>query len=103
MQLLSRREGSTASAPRPAANADLPAHYDGNDIGPIAAAEAQQPGSAQVASAPSAATTVAAALAQCERYRWYEVIPKQQCIWAVCKGRWGRDGCPAGTNPGESR
>ncbi|ODP31194.1 hypothetical protein [Pandoraea sp. ISTKB] len=102
MQLLSRREGTDTTA-RPTANADLPAHYDGGDIGPIAAAEAQPPTSAPVASAPSAVNTIAAALAQCERYRWFEVIPKQRCIWAVCNGRWGKDGCPAGTNPGESR
>ncbi|MCI3206978.1 MULTISPECIES: hypothetical protein [Pandoraea] len=102
MQLLSRREGTDTTA-RPTANADLPAHYDGGDIGPIAAAEVPPPTSAPVASAPSAVTTIAAALAQCERYRWFEVIPKQRCIWAVCNGRWGKDGCPAGTNPGESR
>lgn len=104
MQLLSRR-GTGSSTSRPAANADLPAHYDNNDIGPIAA-EAQR--SAAPASAPSAASAasapaaIAAALAQCDRYRWYEVIPKQRCIWAVCNGRWGKDGCPAGTNPGDS-
>ncbi|WP_150626471.1 hypothetical protein [Pandoraea captiosa] len=106
MQLLSRQGGATANggATRPSANADLPAHYDGDDIGPLAAAQApQHPVSAPAASSPSAATTIAAALAQCERYRWFEVIPKQRCIWAVCNGRWGRDGCPAGTNPGESR
>ncbi|WP_150722797.1 hypothetical protein [Pandoraea capi] len=102
MQLLSRREGTDTTA-RPTANADLPAHYDGGDIGPIAAAEAPPPTSSPVASAPSAVTTIAAALAQCERYRWFEVISKQRCIWAVCNGRWGKDGCPAGTNPGESR
>ncbi|AKM30471.1 hypothetical protein AB870_10695 [Pandoraea faecigallinarum] len=108
MQLLSRRDGATANsanaaATRPAANADLPAHYDGNDIGPLAATEPQPQASTALASAPSAATTIAAALAQCERYRWFEVIPRQRCVWAVCNGRWGRDGCPAGTNPGESR
>ncbi|AJP59154.1 hypothetical protein UC34_23775 [Pandoraea vervacti] len=106
MQLLSRQGSAAANggATRPSANADLPAHYDGNDIGPLAAGEApQHPGSAPVASSPAAATTIAAALAQCERYRWFEVIPKQRCIWAVCNGRWGKDGCPAGTNPGESR
>lgn len=112
MQLLSRREaGAGPSAPpRTAANSDLPAHYDNDDIGAIAAAQQAQGqsevASAAVASAPTAQTaaaTIAAALAQCDRYRWFEVIPKQRCIWAVCSGRWGRDGCPAGTNPGESR
>ncbi|QHE94497.1 hypothetical protein PI93_023825 [Pandoraea fibrosis] len=102
MQLLSRRDAG-GSTPRPMANADLPAHYDNNDIGPIAAEAQHQPAAASAASAPAAAATIAAALAQCERYRWYEVIPKQRCIWAVCNGRWGKDGCPAGTNPGESR
>ncbi|WP_353192913.1 hypothetical protein [Pandoraea pnomenusa] len=108
MQLLSRRAATNADTGRgPAANADLPAHYDTNDIGAVAAerspnaAPVTQPG--VPASAPTAAGTIAAALAQCERYRWYEVIPKQRCIWAVCNGRWGKDGCPAGTNPGESR
>ncbi|VVE31711.1 hypothetical protein [Pandoraea soli] len=106
MQLLSRRAGGSAAGntARPAANADLPAHFDNSDIGPIAA-EAQ-PHAAPVASAavaPSTASAVAAALAQCDRYRWYEVIPKQRCVWAVCNGRWGKNGCPAGTNPGESR
>jgi len=107
MQLLSRRDtAGTAGAsnpPRPVANADLPAHYDNNDIGPVAAEAQRQTTPAAVASSPSATTTVAAALAQCERYRWYEVIPKQRCIWAVCNGRWGKDGCPAGANPGDSR
>lgn len=102
MQLLSRRDAG-GSTPRPTANADLPAHYDNNDIGPVAAETQHQPAPASAASAPAAATTIAAALAQCERYRWYEVIPKQRCIWAVCNGRWGKDGCPTGTNPGESR
>ncbi|MFJ2995114.1 hypothetical protein [Pandoraea sp. NPDC087047] len=105
MQLLSRRDtGTRSNAVRPGTNTDLPAHYDDNDIGPIAAAEAQrQVTPAPVASAPAAASTIAVALARCERYRWFEVIPKQRCIWAVCSGRWGRDGCPAGTNPGEQR
>jgi len=106
MQLLSRRAGAGAvgNTARPPANVDLPAHFDNNDIGSIAA-EAQ-PGAAPVASpavAPSTASAVAAALAQCDRYRWYEVIPKQRCVWTVCNGRWGKNGCPAGTNPGESR
>ena len=101
MLLLSRRDtGGAGNTPRPAANADLPAHYDNNDIGPIATETQRQAPPANVASAPRATTTVAAALAQCDRYRWYEVIPKQRCIWAVCKGRWGKDGCPAGANPG---
>jgi len=110
MQLLSRSEAGTGAPPRTAANADLPAHFDNDDIGAIAAAQQAQGqpemASAAVASAPTAQTaaaTIAAALAQCDRYRWFEVIPKQRCIWAVCNGRWGRDGCPAGTNPGESR
>ncbi|MFK0376801.1 hypothetical protein [Pandoraea sp. NPDC090278] len=112
MQLLSRRDAGTANttAARPAVSTDLPAHFDNDDIGAIAAAQQAQgqpeAASAAVASAPTAQTaaaTIAAALAQCDRYRWFEVIPKQRCIWAVCNGRWGRDGCPAGTNPGESR
>ncbi|WP_150578026.1 hypothetical protein [Pandoraea aquatica] len=112
MQLLSRSEAAAGNRapPRTAANSDLPAHYDNDDIGAIAAVPpAQGPSegaTAAVASAPTAQTaaaTIAAALAQCDRYRWFEVIPKQRCIWAVCNGRWGRDGCPAGTNPGESR
>ncbi|ANJ87232.1 hypothetical protein MB84_31295 [Pandoraea oxalativorans] len=112
MQLLSRSEAGagTNAPPRTAANADLPAHYDNDDIGAVAAAQqAQGPSEAAYAagaSAPTAQTaaaTIAAALAQCDRYRWFEVIPKQRCIWAVCNGRWGRDGCPAGTNPGETR
>ncbi|AJC20382.1 hypothetical protein [Pandoraea pulmonicola] len=114
-QMLSRRNAMDAgNVARPSANADLPAHFDNEDIGPIAADAAQhaaaasaasKPGAASAASAASAAGTagaIAAALAQCDRYRWYEVIPKQRCIWAVCNGRWGKDGCPAGTNPGES-
>lgn len=114
MQLLSRRAGGSATGnlARPAANADLPAHFDSNDIGPIAAEAQPRAASAvsavsgvpstTVASPPSAASAVAAALSQCDRYRWYEVIPKQRCVWAVCNGRWGKNGCPAGTNPGES-
>lgn len=104
MTLLSRRDA--ANAARPVANPDLPAHLDNNDIGPIAAAGAARPpvtaSSPTTASAAGAATTIAAALAQCDKYRWFEVVPKQRCIWAVCNGRWGRDGCPAGVNPGES-
>lgn len=112
MQLLRRSEAAagTSAPPRTAANTDLPAHYDNDEIGAIAPAQQAQGqsevASAAVASAPTAQTaaaTIAAALAQCDRYRWFEVIPKQRCIWAVCNGRWGRDGCPAGTNPGESR
>ncbi|AHB08749.2 MULTISPECIES: zinc finger Ran-binding domain-containing protein [Pandoraea] len=104
MQLLSRRVAGGKSSQPPTAPSDLPAHYDANDIGAIAA-QNTPPASASAplaASAPSAASTIAAALARCERYRWYEVIPKQRCIWAICNGRWGRDGCPAGANPGES-
>ena len=105
MQLLSRRGtgGAPGSPARPVANADLPAHYDNNDIGAIAAEAHPSAAPAALASAPSAANTVAAALAQCDRYRWYEVIPKQRCVWAVCNGRWGKYGCPAGANPGEAR
>ncbi|VVE07618.1 hypothetical protein PHO31112_02458 [Pandoraea horticolens] len=104
MQLLSRRNtGVTGNtAPRPTANADLPAHYDNGDIGPLAAEAQRQGGPAAPASTASAAATIASALAKCDRYRWYEVIPKQRCIWAVCNGRWGKDGCPAGANPGET-
>ncbi|WP_374623533.1 hypothetical protein [Pandoraea sp.] len=105
MQLLSRRGtgGAPGSSARPVTNADLPAHYDNNDIGAIAAEAQHAEAPAALASAPSAANTVAAALAQCDRYRWYEVIPKQRCVWAVCNGRWGKNGCPAGANPGEAR
>ncbi|WP_150668919.1 hypothetical protein [Pandoraea anhela] len=105
MQLLDRRDGPGVGngSARPTANADLPAHYDGSDPGPTAATEAQPPAIAPAASAASAATAIAAALAQCERYRWFEVIPKQRCIWAVCNGRWGKDGCPTGENPGQAR
>ncbi|VVD81314.1 hypothetical protein PCO31110_01145 [Pandoraea communis] len=99
MQLLDRRNTGNTTAPRPTPNADLPAHYDNNDIGPLAA-EAQRQGAP--AAPASAAATIASALAKCNRYRWYEVIPKQRCIWAVCNGRWGKDGCPAGANPGET-
>ncbi len=107
MTLLSRRDAANATnTARPVANPDLPAHLDNNDIGPIAAAGAARPpvtaSSPTAASAAGAATTIAAALAQCDKYRWFEVVPKQRCIWAVCNGRWGRDGCPAGVNPGES-
>ncbi|VVD61510.1 hypothetical protein PIN31115_00119 [Pandoraea iniqua] len=107
MTLLSRRDAANATnTARPVPNPDLPAHLDNNDIGPIAAAGAAHPpavaSSPATASAAGAATTIAAALAQCDKYRWFEVVPKQRCIWAVCSGRWGRDGCPAGVNPGES-
>jgi hypothetical protein len=111
-QMLSRRNAMDAgNVARPSANADLPAHFDNEDIGLIAADAAQHAAAASAASKPDAASAVshagaagaiAAALAQCDRYRWYEVIPKQRCIWAVCNGRWGKAGCPAGTNPGES-
>lgn len=104
MTLLSRRDA--ANAARPVPNPDLPAHLDNSDIGQIAAADAARApvaaSSPSTASVPGAANTIAAALAQCDKYRWFEVIPKQRCIWAVCNGRWGRDGCPAGVNPGES-
>lgn len=109
MTLLSRRSEAGSEAQRPAVTGDLPAHLNDNEPDAIAAAAAGSTTSAPVpaaAPAPASAATakaIAAALAQCERYRWYEVIPKQQCIWAVCSGRWGRDGCPAGTNPRESR
>ncbi|WP_150613483.1 hypothetical protein [Pandoraea terrigena] len=105
MRLLGRRAsgGTTGNAVPPAANADLPAHFDNNDIGQIAAEAQPRAASAASGAPPSAAGAVAAALAQCARYRWYEVIPKQRCLWAVCNGRWGKDGCPAGTNPGEVR
>lgn len=107
MTLLSRRDAANATnAAKPVPNPDLPAHLDNSDIGQIAAADAAHAPAAasnpSTASAPGAATTIAAALAQCDKYRWFEVIPKQRCIWAVCNGRWGRDGCPAGVNPGES-
>lgn len=103
MQMLSRRNALDAgNVARPGANADLPAHYDNEDFGPAAPASTQHAAAAPAASRPGAASAIAAALAQCERYRWYEVIPKQRCIWAVCNGHWGKDGCPAGANPGDT-
>jgi hypothetical protein len=33
-------------------------------------------------------------LAACKNNASWNVIKREQCVWNLCKGRWGRDGCP---------
>lgn len=45
--------------------------------------------------AQAAANSVASRLAACDRYAWYQVVQHERCLWSVCDGRWGKDGCPS--------
>ncbi|WP_150699204.1 hypothetical protein [Pandoraea terrae] len=101
---LSKRPGAAPGRPAGGASGDLPAHLngDGDTLADVPGRTAAAAG-ANTANVPASgpahaanAHSIAARLAQCERFRWYEVIPKQQCIWAICDGHWGKDGCPAG-------
>lgn len=55
--------------------------------------------SAAPASAAASAPGRAAQVAACDRYAWYQLVQRQQCLWSICNGRWGRDGCPAYQHP----
>lgn len=114
--VLAPASGSAANVPpaepvpRPAARQppEAVAGYvdsSGKDLG------AAPPGNAAFAAAPAAsaqvmvrptqpasspvANSVAARLAMCNRFAWYQVLEHESCVWAICDGRWGRDGCPA--------
>jgi hypothetical protein len=45
-------------------------------------------------SKPAAGGSVAKQLAACKNNASWNVIKREQCVWNLCKGRWGRDGCP---------
>lgn len=55
--------------------------------------------SAAPASAAASAPNLTAQVAACDRYAWYQLVQRQQCLWSICNGRWGRDGCPAYQHP----
>ncbi len=50
---------------------------------------------ARAAAKPSQGGSVAQRLAACKNNAEYNLIKREQCVWNMCKGRWGRDGCPA--------
>jgi hypothetical protein len=39
--------------------------------------------------------SVAQRLSSCKNAAGWNVIKREECVWDLCKGRWGRDGCPA--------
>jgi hypothetical protein len=43
----------------------------------------------------NANTSVARKLSACKQAAGYNPIKRENCVWSICKGRWGRDGCPA--------
>lgn len=90
-----------AATPMPAAPAQAPAPDLMQVLQPVDAAPAttQAPDTTQTAAAPkpaaASAPSLAGQVAACDKYAWYQVLQRQQCLWSVCNGRWGRDGCPA--------
>jgi hypothetical protein len=46
---------------------------------------------------PSSASggSVAQRLQACKSKAGMNVIEREQCVWSMCKGRWGKNGCPA--------
>jgi uncharacterized membrane protein len=38
--------------------------------------------------------SVAQRLAACKNTAGWNVIKREECVWNLCKGRWGNDGCP---------
>jgi cell division protein FtsX len=50
-------------------------------------------GDAKNAAKPSG--SVAQRLAACKNAAGWNVIKREECVWDLCKGRWGKDGCPA--------
>lgn len=44
--------------------------------------------------AVAAQGSVAGRLASCKTAAGLNVFKREQCVWDLCKGRWGRDGCP---------
>jgi hypothetical protein len=54
---------------------------------------------AKAKDAPKAANvakgSVATRLAACKNTAGWNVIKREQCVWDLCKGRWGKEGCPA--------
>lgn len=39
--------------------------------------------------------SVANRLQACKSAAGMNVIEREKCVWSMCKGRWGKDGCPA--------
>lgn len=56
---------------------------------------APAPASAPVKVEP-AAPTLAQKVAQCRALGFFE---KERCLWSICSGHWGKDGCPAYQQP----
>jgi hypothetical protein len=48
----------------------------------------------QSTSKPARSGSVANQLAACKNNASWNVIKREQCVWSLCKGRWGREGCP---------
>jgi hypothetical protein len=38
--------------------------------------------------------SVAKQLETCKANASWNVVKREQCVWNLCKGRWGKDGCP---------
>jgi Flp pilus assembly protein TadB len=58
---------------------------------------AEQTTSGKSAAKPAASGSVAAQLSACKKDAELNIIKREQCVWNLCKGRWGRDGCPEET------
>ena len=41
---------------------------------------------------------VTARLAACKSDAGFNPIGREKCVWTLCKGHWGRDGCPPGSD-----
>jgi hypothetical protein len=39
--------------------------------------------------------SVAQRLQACKSKAGMNLIEREQCVWSMCKGRWGKSGCPA--------
>lgn len=39
--------------------------------------------------------SVAQGLEACKKTASWNVVKREQCVWNLCKGRWGKQGCPA--------
>jgi hypothetical protein len=51
-------------------------------------------GAAHAQNQSKATGFIAQRLAACKNNAGMNLIKREECIWSMCKGRWGRDGCP---------
>jgi hypothetical protein len=58
------------------------------------AAKAAAPKTSSAAGSKPAGS-VAQRLEACKKDASWNVVKREQCVWSLCKGRWGKQGCPA--------